>query len=124
MSQLAPSTAIGFGWAAGTIDSARCTWLRMNLFTQRTNAMAGLVEFYFHGYIIARYLAAVDSEARAAYRLRYPDKPKHIGDARGSSARDGQAVSCLFLARNLTFPIQVDCKAATLVTKASRRRLR
>ena len=68
MSQLAPSThgTIGFGWAAGTIDSARRTWLRMNAFAQRTNAMAGLVDFYFHGYIVARYLAAVDSEARAA----------------------------------------------------------
>ena len=42
---------------------------------RRTNAMAGLVDYYFHGYIVARYLAAVDSEARAAYRLRYPDKP-------------------------------------------------
>ena len=113
---------IGFGWAAGTIDSARRTWLRMNAFAQRTNAMAGLVDFYFHGYIVARYLAAVDSEARAAYRLRYPDKPRHIGDSKGSSARDGQAASCLFLARNLTFPIQVDCKAVTLVTRASRRR--
>ena len=30
--------------------------------------------------------------------------------------------ACLFLARNLTFPIQVDCKAITLVARASRRR--
>ena len=32
---------IGFGWAAGTIDGARCTWLRLAAFAQRTNAMAG-----------------------------------------------------------------------------------
>ena len=113
---------IGFGWSAGTIDGARRTWLRLTEYAHRTNAMAGLVEYYFHGYIIARYLAAVDSEARATYLLRNPGKPRHIGDAKGATARDGQAASCLFLARNLTFPIQVDCKAVTLVTKASRRR--
>ena len=113
---------IGFGWAAGTIDGARRTWIRLSAFAQRTNAMAGLVDYYFHGYIVARYLAAVDAEARAAYCKKYPDRPRRVGDAKGSSARNGQAAACLFLARNLTFPIQVDCKAVTLVTKASRRR--
>ena len=35
---------IGFGWAAGTIDGARRTWLRLTEFAHRTNAMAGLVK--------------------------------------------------------------------------------
>ena len=43
-------------------------------------------------------------------------------DAKGSAARGGQVAACLFLARNLVFPIQVDCKAVTLVARASRRR--
>ena len=29
---------IGFGWAAGTIDGARRTWIRLIAFAQRTNA--------------------------------------------------------------------------------------
>ena len=113
---------IGFGWAAGTIDGARRTWLRLLAFAQRTNAMAGLDRFYFYGFIVSGFLAAVDSDARAAYRIKYPNKPRHVMDAKGESARGGQAAGCLFLAHNLTFPIQVDCKAVTLVAKASRRR--
>ena len=50
---------IGFGWAAGTIVGARRTWLRMLAFANRTNAMAGLDEFYFWGYIVTRFLSAV-----------------------------------------------------------------
>ena len=113
---------IGFGWVAGTINSARCTWLRLLAFAQRTNAMAGLDSFYFHGFIVSSFLSSVDADARSAYRLRHPDRPKHVMDAKGSAARGGQAAACLFLARNLTFPIQVDCKAVTLVARASRRR--
>ena len=113
---------IGFGWAAGTIDGARRTWIRLIAFAQRTNAMAGLDKFYFHGFIVAGFLSAVDAEARADYRRKNPSKPKHAMDAKGDSARGGQAASCLFLARNLTFPIQVDCKAVTLISRAARRR--
>ena len=113
---------IGFGWAAGTIDGARRTWLRMLAFAQRTNAMAGLAEFHFWGYIVSRFLSAVDSDARAKYKHRHPNKPRHVMDAKGAAARGGQAAACLFLARNLTFPIQVECKAVTLVVKAARRR--
>ena len=113
---------IGFGWAAGTIDGARRTWIRLIAFAQRTNAMAGLDKFYFHGFIVAGFLSAVDAEARADYKRKNPSKPKHAMDAKGDSARGGQAASCLFLARNLTFPIQVDCKAVTLISRAARRR--
>ena len=113
---------IGFGWAAGTINGARCTWLRLLAFARRTNAMAGLDKFYFYGFIVSGFLAAVDADARATYRIRHPDRPRHVMDAKGAAARGGQAASCLFLARNLTFPIQVDCKAVTLVARASRRR--
>ena len=113
---------IGFGWAAGTIDGARRTWMRMLAFAQRTNAMAGLAEFHFWGYIVSRFLSAVDSDARAKYKHRHPNKPRHVMDAKGAAARGGQAAACLFLARNLTFPIQVECKAVTLVVKAARRR--
>ena len=113
---------IGFGWVAGTINSARCTWLRLLAFAQRTNAMAGLDSFYFHGFIVSSFLSSVDADARAAYRLRHPGRPKHVMDAKGSAARGGQAAACMFLARNLTFPIQVDCKAVTLIARASRRR--
>ena len=112
---------IGFGWAAGTIDGARRTWIRLIAFAQRTNAMAGLDKFYFHGFIVAGFLSAVDAEARAEYRRKNPSRPKHAMDAKGDSARGGQAAACLFLARNLTFPIQVDCKAVTLIAKATRR---
>ena len=52
---------IGFGWAAGIIDGARRTWLRLLEFSQRTDAMAGLDTFYFHGYIVAGFLSAVES---------------------------------------------------------------
>ena len=113
---------IGFGWAAGTIDGARRTWLRLLEFSRRTNAMAGLDTFYFHGFIVAGFLSAVDADARSDYKRRHPNEPKHVMDAKGGSARDGQAAACMFLARNLTFPIQVDCKAVTLVARASRRR--
>ena len=71
---------------------------------------------------MAGFLSAVDAEARADYKRRYPNKPKHAMDAKGDSARGGQAAACLFLARNLTFSIQVDCKAVTLMARASRRR--
>ena len=114
--------AIGFGWAAGTIDGARRTWLRMLAFAKRTNAMAGLDKFYFWGYIVTRFLTAVDSDARAAYRARHPGNPRHVMDAKGAAARGGQAAACLFLARNLTFPIQVDCKAVKLAVRSARRR--
>ena len=113
---------IGFGWAASTIDGARRTWMRMLSFARRTNAMAGLAEFHFWGYIVSRFLSAVDSDARAKYKLHHPNKPRHVMDAKGAAARGGQVASCLFLARNLTFPIQVNCKAVTLVVKAARRR--
>ena len=43
----------------------------------------------------------------------------HAMDAKGDSARGGQAASCLFLARNLTFPIQVGCKAVALIQSVS-----
>ena len=111
---------IGFGWVAGTINGARCTWLRRLAFAQRTNAMAGLDRFYFHGFIVSNFLSSVDADARPAYRLRHPNRPKHVMDAKGSAARGGQAASCLFLARNLTFPIQVDCKEVTLVATGRR----
>ena len=113
---------IGFGWAAGTIDGAHRTWLMLLEFSQRTHAMAGLDTFYFHGFIVAGFLSAVDADARSDYKRRYPNEPKHLMDAKGGSARDGQAASCMFLANNLNFPIQVDCKAVTLVARASRRR--
>ena len=113
---------IGFGWAAGTIDGARRTWIRLLAFSQRTNAIAGLDIFYFHGFIVAGFLSAVDAEARADYKRKNPNRPKHVMDAKGDSARGGQAASCLFLARNLTFPIHVDCKAVTLIARAARRR--
>ena len=63
-----------------------------------------------------------DTDARAKYKRRHPNKPRHVMDAKGAAARGGQAAACLFLARNLTFPIQVDCKAVTLVVRAARRR--
>ena len=77
---------IGFGWAAGTIDGARRTWIRLIAFAQRTNAMAGLDKFYFHGFIVAGFLSAVDAEARADYKSKNPNKPKHAMDAKGDSA--------------------------------------
>ena len=83
--------------------------------------MAVLDRFYFHGFIVSGFLSSVDADARSDYRVRHPDRPKHVMDAKGAAARGGQSASCLFLARNLTFPIQVDCKAVTLVAKASRR---
>ena len=83
--------------------------------------MACLDSFYFHGFIVAGFLSAVDAEARADYKRRYPNKPRYAMDAKGDSARGSQAASCLFIARNLTFPIQVDCKAVTLIARASRR---
>ena len=113
---------IGFEWAAGTMDGGRHTWLRMLAFARRTNAMAGLDEFYFWGYIVSRFLSAVDSDARADYKRRQPSKPRHVMDAKGAAARGGQVAACLFLARNLTFPIQVECKAVSLVIKAARRK--
>ena len=87
-----------------------------------TNAMAGLEEFHFWGYIVSRFLSAVDSDARADYKRRHPSKPRHVMDAKGAAARGGQAAACLFLARDLTFPIQVECKAVSLVVKAARRK--
>ena len=59
----------------------------MLAFSMRTNTMAGLDRFYFHGFIVAGFLAAVDTDARAHYRLRHPDKPKHVMDAKGATAR-------------------------------------
>ena len=75
----------------------------MLAFAIRTNAMAGLDEFYFWGYMVSRFLSAVDSDARAAYKLRHPTKPRHRMDAKGAAARGGQAAACLFLARNLSY---------------------
>jgi hypothetical protein len=74
---------IGFGWAAGTINGARCTWLRLLAFARR------LDKFYFYGFIVSGFLAAVDADARATYRIRRPDRPRHVMDAKGAAARGG-----------------------------------
>ena len=100
-------------WRAHPTDLECRTWLRLLAFAQRTYAMAGLDRFYFHGFIVSGFLSSVDADARSKYRVRHPDRPKHAMDAKGDAARGGQSAACLFLANNLTFPIQVDCKAVT-----------
>ena len=113
---------VGFGWAAGTIDSGRNTWLRLVEFAQRGGHLAGSHDTaYLYGYVVRQFLDTVDRVAQAAWRKRNPDADASTVSARGRKAIGGQATSCLWLAAKLSFPIQMDSVSVKLVLKNARR---